>query len=430
MPKPFFSIVIPTRNRAHIVKRAVQSILDQTFGDFEIIVGNNFSTDDTRKAIQGFRDERVRYFETEKSLGMCGSFEFATSHARGEYITYLSDDDACSVVALEIIAGAIESSENNKLIAWTYCDYLLDAVGSGGYGVEANSVWISSFDGRMAAKNSKETIRNRLAMGGLLSEPTGETDHKKYPALINAAYHRSLFSEIEKRGLRFFYPLRSAVKSCAVNDLYALVITLSLIDEYLYVDYPLHIHGAWAQSATTTLDGSRKYYRASEEELLVPFRCYTNKTFAGNALLLAKREVGEDLSDIRINWARFYQAVYAELSDIGKAGVDVGEDLANLFAALEKESPEFQAAVRSKFPSELRISRDKLVNNAKKLLRPIYQKIGLSAAVNRARKDQSDSAFLVKGGESGFDNILEFARKMDKKWLGQFKLDDSEKRKV
>src|SRR6187200_310428 len=60
MTPPLFSIVIPTYNRSELVQGAVRSILDQTFDDYEVVVSDNCSQDDTQAVIAGFQDPRVR----------------------------------------------------------------------------------------------------------------------------------------------------------------------------------------------------------------------------------------------------------------------------------------------------------------------------------------------------------------------------------
>lgn len=417
MSEPFFSVVIPTRNRAELLPFAIQSVLEQTFDDFEIIVSNNFSTDNTREVVAAFKDTRVRYFETSESLDLGDSFEFATSHATGEFITYLSDDDACSIVSLEIIADAIKSHPNTKLAVWSYCDYLLDSINQYGYVAEPNNVWVPTFDGRVTLKTAKEAMQDRFAISGLIVKENHESDHRKFPSMINAALHKSLLKAAEERGLNFFHSKNAGSVSCAVNDIYSLVITLNLIEDFIYVDYPLHLHGAWGKSSTTTIDGSRRFYKASKEEMLVPFKCYTNNTFSSNALLSAKRDVGSDLDYIEVDWAEFYRSVYTELAEMKKVGVDVGEDLDNFFAALGETPTEFQSEVRSKLPTAWQASKNKLIHQAKSVLRPVYRATGLSEIANNARKKESRSMFLMKGGEDGFENISEFARKMDKEWL-------------
>lgn len=422
MSRPFFSIVIPTRNRAELLKHSVQSLLEQTFGDFEVIVSNNFSTDNTKEVVVGFGDERIRYVETPAPLEIGESFEFAASHADGEYTTFLSDDDACSIVTLEIIAETIENYKNNQLIVWSYCDYLLDSINQYGYQSKPNSVKIRSFDGKVSLKDSRETLKNRFAMCGLAAEPITEPDFKKYPGLINAAYHKSLFADVQKRGLNFFHPIHGANTGCAVNDLYSLVIALHATVEYVYLDYPLHLHGAWEKSSTTTIDGARKFYKASPEELLIPFKCYTNKAFAANAMLLAKRDIGKDLDYISVDWAGFFRAVYAEILDMKKVGVRVDEDIADFYDALERMPAAFQDETRPRLPTKFQTSKDKFVHDIKSLARPIYEKTRLNSVAGKIRKNNDNSSFTLDGRENGFGSILEFARKMDRKWLDEFEL--------
>ena len=92
--RPMFSIVMPTRNRAALLRFALQSALDQTFTDYEIVVSNNFSSDDTEKVIREVGGERVRYVRTDRVLPMHDSWDFALTQARGEWILFLCDDDA------------------------------------------------------------------------------------------------------------------------------------------------------------------------------------------------------------------------------------------------------------------------------------------------------------------------------------------------
>lgn len=91
--KPFFSIVIPTYNRADLLKATIAIILEQTFHDFEIIISNNASTDNTKKIVKSFKDPRIKYFENKKNLGAEPNMKKAISYARGNYIFTLGDDD-------------------------------------------------------------------------------------------------------------------------------------------------------------------------------------------------------------------------------------------------------------------------------------------------------------------------------------------------
>ncbi len=75
---------MPTRNRAELLPFAIRSVLNQTFDDFELIISDNFSSDETPQVAQSFGDRRIRYFRSEAPLSMGDSWEFAISHASGE----------------------------------------------------------------------------------------------------------------------------------------------------------------------------------------------------------------------------------------------------------------------------------------------------------------------------------------------------------
>ena len=66
---PTVSIIIPTYNRSHIIGRALQSVLNQTYRDFEVIVADDGSTDGTEAVVKEFNDERIRYIRHEENKG-------------------------------------------------------------------------------------------------------------------------------------------------------------------------------------------------------------------------------------------------------------------------------------------------------------------------------------------------------------------------
>ena len=113
---PYFSILLPTKNRAHIVGYAIQSILNQSFQDFEIILVDNDDGDATEKSIKGFSDPRLKYFRTG-SLNMCENWEFALEQAQGKYITVLEDKQAYYPDALDMIHKAIIET-SSEVIVW------------------------------------------------------------------------------------------------------------------------------------------------------------------------------------------------------------------------------------------------------------------------------------------------------------------------
>jgi glycosyltransferase involved in cell wall biosynthesis len=89
------SICLTTYNRARVLPATVDSLLAQEFGDFELIINDDCSTDDTAEICRAYeaRDSRVRYFRNASNLKMPGNLNAAISHATGEYVANVHDGD-------------------------------------------------------------------------------------------------------------------------------------------------------------------------------------------------------------------------------------------------------------------------------------------------------------------------------------------------
>jgi glycosyltransferase involved in cell wall biosynthesis len=90
---PAVSAIIPAYNRAHTVGRAIQSVLDQTFQDLEIIVVDDGSTDGTKAIVEAFRDPRIRYLRHERNRGAAAARNTGIRASHGEYLAFLDSDD-------------------------------------------------------------------------------------------------------------------------------------------------------------------------------------------------------------------------------------------------------------------------------------------------------------------------------------------------
>jgi len=93
MPK--VSVIIPTYNRAYLIGRAIQSVLDQSYHDFEIIIIDDGSTDNTEEVVKEFqkKDERIRYIKHKGNKGYPKALNTGIKAARGEYIAFQDSDD-------------------------------------------------------------------------------------------------------------------------------------------------------------------------------------------------------------------------------------------------------------------------------------------------------------------------------------------------
>ena len=90
---PYFSIIIPSYNRAHILKRAIQGVLEQIFQDFEIIIVDDGSTDNTKVIIEEYSiDARIKY-HYQNNAGVCAARNTGAKQANGEFLIFLDSDD-------------------------------------------------------------------------------------------------------------------------------------------------------------------------------------------------------------------------------------------------------------------------------------------------------------------------------------------------
>ncbi|WP_257300312.1 glycosyltransferase family 2 protein [Haloarchaeobius sp. FL176] len=87
------SVVIPTYNEAAVLHRSIESVLAQTYEDFELLVVDDGSTDETAAAVRSYDDERVRYLAHGTNRGASAARNTGIEHATGEYVAFLDADD-------------------------------------------------------------------------------------------------------------------------------------------------------------------------------------------------------------------------------------------------------------------------------------------------------------------------------------------------
>lgn len=90
---PYFSIIMPTYNRAGIITEAIESIYSQTFHDWELIIIDDHSNDNTKEIIDNLNDQRITYYYLDNNLGAGGARDYGIKRAKGEYIAIADTDD-------------------------------------------------------------------------------------------------------------------------------------------------------------------------------------------------------------------------------------------------------------------------------------------------------------------------------------------------
>jgi glycosyltransferase involved in cell wall biosynthesis len=119
---PKFSLVIPTLQRADTFRYSVATLLAQTYDDFEIVIQNNGRDPETEAIVRDLQDPRVRHFSSETILPMTENWELALSNTRGEFITFLGDDDGLFRDACQLANELINRLEI-EIVSWHPCCY-------------------------------------------------------------------------------------------------------------------------------------------------------------------------------------------------------------------------------------------------------------------------------------------------------------------
>ncbi len=113
------SVIIPTYNRAELLKRSIQSVLNQTYQNFELIIVDDCSDDNTREIVKSFKDPKIRYYKHSKNKGPAAARNKGIKHAKGKYIAFQDSDDEWLPEKLEIQIDCFKNSE--KEIGVVYC---------------------------------------------------------------------------------------------------------------------------------------------------------------------------------------------------------------------------------------------------------------------------------------------------------------------
>lgn len=111
MPK--VSVCIPTYNRAYYLTYSINSVLQQTYDDFELIVCDDGSTDNTEEIVKQFNDSRIKYLRHQKNIGRSKNMRSGFEKSQGDYFLKFDDDDA---ITSEFLAKTVAILDNNKTI--------------------------------------------------------------------------------------------------------------------------------------------------------------------------------------------------------------------------------------------------------------------------------------------------------------------------
>ena len=113
------SVILPTYNRARLLRRAVKSVLNQTFEDFELIIVDDGSTDNTESVIRSFNDDRIKYIRHPTRKGASAARNTGIKASRGKYIAFQDSDDEWFPEKLEKQVNAFENARSDVGVVYT-----------------------------------------------------------------------------------------------------------------------------------------------------------------------------------------------------------------------------------------------------------------------------------------------------------------------
>lgn len=122
MNKPLFSIIIPTRERHQTLEGAIQSVLNQSYENFELIIMDNMSSGATKNVVNKNTDSRIKYFYSSQRLSMTDNWELGLSKANGEYVFILGDDDGLMPDGIENGFQLIKNYQV-EIVSWFRSQY-------------------------------------------------------------------------------------------------------------------------------------------------------------------------------------------------------------------------------------------------------------------------------------------------------------------
>lgn len=158
------SVCIPTYNYGRYLSDVVESVLSQTYTDFELVIVDNSSDDDTKSIVSTFltRDKRVKYVCNQTNIGMVGNWNKCLELAKGEYIKLLCADDTLEPNCLEKQVGILEQYPAAVL---TSCSRLLTDE-------SLNVIDTLYYSSKLKYVNGHESINTCLKRGNLIGEPS------------------------------------------------------------------------------------------------------------------------------------------------------------------------------------------------------------------------------------------------------------------
>ena len=162
---PKVSVCIPAFNAAEYLRQAVESALGQSYRDFEIVIVDNCSTDQTGALVDEMLKKsngRIRYYKNDRNIGLVGNFNRCLEYAKGAYIKFLCADDLLLIGCLERMVAGLDAYPSVKLASSSRL--VIDE--------HSNELGIRRYKNGDAIVRGNQAITRCLFGGNYIGEPT------------------------------------------------------------------------------------------------------------------------------------------------------------------------------------------------------------------------------------------------------------------
>jgi glycosyltransferase involved in cell wall biosynthesis len=395
MTQPFFSVVIPTYNRSNLFPLAVRSLLAQTFEDFEVVVSDNCSNDDTPHVARQFNDRRVKYVRTPQHYVIADSWEFGRRQATGKLIIMLSDDDAFVDSALERFADASARYD---------ADFVFSA--------------IAQYRDRSFPGPEKNTVECPGCSGPTRVVSTDEFARPLYQFRPRFDMHPSAFAFskqiadfVQARTGRFFWTNGVEFSAWPMTAVFARNIA--------FIDAPLNILGrtakSWGSNMGLTNPGKDRIQAFLDDvdhaRRFAPLNNFSTCNLMAEGMLTAKHLFPREFAEFEFDERSYVNATRRELLRRRALGVDVSAEMTDLIQYATKKHPSLLVEF-DKFDAEARPSTADVVM---KSLRSVGGNLGARSLRRRLRAFQlaqnlengtQRARFSASGDDFGFNDIV------------------------
>lgn len=333
MSTPFFSIAIPTKNRPDRVGNAVRSLVEQSFGDLEVIVCDNSDESEsarTAAVVERFDDPRVRYLRTDGLLSMPDNWDFAIADARGEYVGILTDRSVFRPDAMEVVHAEIQAT-GASLVNWYN-----DLYGRGPSG--------SEFKRRPGTGRRYRRSADDILAYFVHGDPKYST--KVIPKLMTSVCRRSVLDAIRASPVGRVCPP-------VAPDFTSGFLMLGHADSVLTIDESLYVsvgtgNGAEFRRGGALADRFRLDLGMEWRDFVdhMPSEACFAHALVLNDLMRVRAAVPDLLGAYDLDHPQYYLGCLNDYRKAARHGARRDEDLASLLAALEREPEDVRASVK------------------------------------------------------------------------------------